>query len=243
MHRMRRFFVTPGLALIVTAFATSQQAEAALIRPNAGRAYPDIAADINGRQTYDYNETTQSGRFEVTNTPYLIAGGPSADQEYAILPGTDGVRSQTVVARIDSTGKLVEDAGNLYELKGTITADGQTFSGILLSGVPTAFGSQDLGVAGIEGSDAYDFDLKITGGALAPYFGADAYMRITPELQSTFDGTFTKSFTGVKATSNTRGYNSPQPFPIPEPSTLVLMAACGGIGLVFRHRRRVSMGD
>ncbi len=79
--------------------------------------------------------------------------------------------------------------------------------------------------------------MDVTGGALAQFFGNEVYVRITPELESTFHGSFEENFSATKATSNTRSYNSPQPFPVPEPATLLVLLA-GGIGGLIRHRRR-----
>ncbi|WZO98894.1 PEP-CTERM sorting domain-containing protein [Isosphaeraceae bacterium EP7] len=241
MHRMRSYALKAGLTVLFLATLTLR-ADAGLIRPAADRAFPDISADINGVQSYVYDPATGTGTFQVTNTPYLIAGEKTLASEYPILPNSaDGVRRQIVSATLDANGQLVADSPtNKYELWGTIVTDKQTYSGLLLSGTPTKFGSQDLGSLGISGTDLYDFELKITGGALKEYFGKDAYMRIQPELLSTFDGSFTKDFSAVKATSNTRGYNSPKPFPVPEPTTLIMLLTCG-VGLAFR--RKLSAPD
>lgn len=238
MHRMRRLVVWAGLAL-GSLSVLNVSASAALIKPDAGRAYPDIAADINGTVSYTYNPSTQTGNFHVTNTPYLIAGGSSATSEFAINPNSDGIRQQIVNLNLDQNGNLITGSSNTYALYGTVTAGGQTFTGLLLQGTPTTFGSQDLGAVGIEGSDVFDMNINITGGELAGYFGSSAYMRLTPELQSTFTGAFNTDFSASKATSNTRSYNSPHPFPIPEPTTLLVLVA-GGAGLLIRRHRRAA---
>jgi hypothetical protein len=236
MFRIRRLVALAGLALVGSAAWGGGSASAALIKPNAGRAYPDIAADINGKVNYAYDSSTETGVFHVTNTPYLIAGGASSSAEYAVTTDGDGVRQQVINIALDKGGNLVASDANSYSLYGTIQADGQTFSGLLLQGKPTAFGFQDLDGVGIQGSDVFDLNLDITGGALASYFGSEAYIRVTPELQSTFRGRFDEDFSAVKATSNTRSYVAPQPFPIPEPSTWLVFGAVG-LGL-YRYRRR-----
>jgi len=241
MHRMRHFVVLTGwFVASTTLFALP--ATATLYRAAATPSFADLSADINGQVRYTYDSSVQKGIFNVTNTPYLIAGGPSAAQEFTIQPNADGVRRQVLTIALDADGAiLADDPANNYELWGTIVTPNQTFSGLLLKGTPIAFGYQDLDSVGIPTSDVFDAALTITGGELQSYFGTDTYIRIAPELESTFhdigSGTFTQDFSGVKATSNTRTYNAPFPFPIPEPTTVVLLLA-GGTGLVFRRQRR-----
>lgn len=234
MHRMRHFLIVTGFVLTTIGFATPRTF-ASLLRPNAGRAFPDIAADINGKVDYTYNPDTQTGVFHVKNTPYLIAGNPNTPGELITANSDTGVRSQEIRIVLDKNGQIIADPSNQYELYGTIQTDDQTFSGLLLKGIPTAFGSQDLGASGVQGSDVFDVNLDITGGALAKFYGEDAYMRIAPELLSTFEGRFDENFSAVKATSNTRAYNSPLPFPVPEPTALAVLAV-GAVGLLFRRR-------
>jgi len=239
MHRMRHYVVMTGLLWTSTTLFAAQ-ATAGLIRPAAGRAFPDIAADINGTVKYTFDSSTQTGKFTLTNTPYLIAGGPTSDKEFIIQPNADGVRRQVLTVALDANGNIkADDPSNSYELWGTINTGGQTFSGLLLKGTPTLFGYQDLDPVGIPNSDVFDAALKIDSGALKPFFGTDNYIRITPELESTFVGAFNQDFSGVKATSNTRTYNAPFPFPIPEPTTVLVLLA-GGVGLFHRHRRSRS---
>ena len=238
MHRMRPLVVTAGTCLaLALVFGPASRAD--LIRPDAGRSFPDIAADINGTMTYTYDPATQTGHYHVTNTPYLLALGPTLADESNITPTSTGVRSQVVDLTVDSSGHLVNSASNSYSLYGEVTVGQQVYSGLLLKGTPTSFGSQDLGVLGIRGEDIFDLNLKITGGLLAQAYGPDAYMRISPEVESTFNGSFTTNFSGDKAQSNTRAYNSPNPKAVPEPSALVVLLACGSAGLLYRTRRRI----
>lgn len=237
MHRMRRFVALAGLALTALPL-WADSASAALIKPSAGRAYPDIAADINGVVQYTYSPATETGNFHVNNTPYLIAGGPTSAQEYGVMPNENGIRQQVINLTLDKDGNLLTGMPNTYSLYGTIEAEGEVFTGLLLTGTPKSFGFQDLGSLGITGADIFDLEMDITGGSLAEYFGTQAYVRITPELESTFTGRFDESFTAAKATSNTRSYNSPQPFPVPEPTALVLLIV-GGIGGAWHQRRRL----
>jgi hypothetical protein len=234
MHRMRGLVAKAGLTLACAiAFATTAPAE--LIRPKQGRAYPDIAADINGVQTYTYNPATETGTFEVTNTPYLLTLGPSTAGESQIQPNDDGTRRQVVSLMLDRDGRLIDHPENTYALYGTVVVEGQTFSGLLLKGKPTAFGARitDAEAVGNPDKDVFDLNMKITGGALADRFGPDLYMRIIPKAD-TFDGQFTRDFSGSAAQSNTRGYQPPST--VPEPSSFYLLLICGA-GLVFWRRR------
>src|SRR4051812_41350211 len=95
MHRMRHPIARAFLASTLAA-TLAHRASAELIRPATDRVYPDVAADINGVQDYDYDPTTQTGRFHVTNTPFLLALGSSIADEYNVLPDSEGVRRQTV---------------------------------------------------------------------------------------------------------------------------------------------------
>jgi hypothetical protein len=241
MHRMRDLIAKAGL-ILACALAFGTQAPAELIRPKAGRAYPDIAADINGVQTYTYNPATQTGTFQVTNTPYLLAQGPSNSGESQIQPNDDGTRRQVVSLRLDRNGQLIDDPANTYALYGTVVLGGQTFSGLLLEGKPTAFGavaptSESVGKSG---KDVFDLSMKITGGSLADRFGPDLYMRIIPKAD-TFDGQFTRDFSGSAAKSNTRGYHAPSI--VPEPSSFVILLACGAGLALWRRRSRVLNAD
>jgi hypothetical protein len=233
-----------GLALV-----PGGRAPAELIRPKAVRAYPDIAADINGVQTYTYDPATQTGTFHVKNTPYLLTLSSSKAGETQILPNADGTRRQVVSLTLDRNGHLVDAPENTYALYGTVVLGGQTYSGLLLEGKPTAFGAQaqtpeaQAGAssgpgatpAGQRGKDVFDLSMKITGGVLAGRFGQDLYMRISPKAD-TFDGQFTRDFSGSAAKSNTRRERGSRP--VPEPSTLLIMLAGGAALALWRYRRR-----
>src|SRR3954468_13997675 len=240
MHRMRGRVAKAGLTL-GCAIALGIQAQAELIRPKAVRAYPDIAADINGIQTYIYNPDTQTGTFQVTNTPFLLAHGPSDAGESQIHPNDDGTRQQVVSLRLDRNGRLIDDPTNNYALYGTVVLGGRTFSGLLLQGKPTAFGAVAPGSETVAqpGRDVFDLNMKITGGALADRFGEDLYMRIVPKADD-FDGQFTRDFSGVAAKSNTRGYHAPSA--VPEPTPLVFLLVCGAGLALWRQRARIVRG-
>ena len=55
--------------------------------------------------------------------------------------------------------------------------------------------------------------LKITGGTLASLYGPDAYVRVTSEANSTFDGLFTTDFSSEKMLTNTHSIATLVPSP------------------------------
>ncbi|RUL88822.1 PEP-CTERM sorting domain-containing protein [Tautonia sociabilis] len=238
MHRMRHYVAVIGLIAGATALSGSP-ARANLIRNDPKLAFPDVlAAAINGRIEYDYDEASQRGVLTVTNTPWEIAGSETSSFP---IDNPDGAnKSQFLRVVLDSSGNVIDDPLNFYELKGKIEANGQTFEGILLTGTPTNFGWLDLGGTSMPqlGLDTFDAEIAITGGELAKFYGDSAYMEFTPLIESTFEGSFANDFTGLKPVSNIRSYNSPEPFPIPEPTTLVVLLGGGAALLYRRHRRR-----
>lgn len=229
MHRMRSLVAKVGLSLLL-ASTLGETTFAELIKAPGGPMYPDIAASISGSQQYTYDPATRTGVFQVTTTPYLLSTGPSAEKESIVQPNGDGVRTQSLNLTLDNSGQLINNPNNSYALYGTVSVGGQTFQGLLLQGKPTAFGSQG------GGSSAFNLDLKVTGGALAATFGPDLYLELHPALDSTFDGSFTKNFSTTIRSSNTLGYRAPPS--IPEPTTLVVLLACGTAVFLRRHRPR-----
>ena len=243
MHRMRRLIVPVGL-LSIFVLSSADQAKAALLRPIDQREFPDITAFANGSQSYTYDSASGTGLFQLSNLPFLLTTGKTGTggfDEYDVTKADNGVRIQTVTAVLDSQGRLVESDKNSFQLYGKVVVGDQTYTGLLLQGTPTAFGSEDLGKA-ISGEDVFDLQLKITGGVLASNYGPDAYIRVTSEANSTFQGVFTTDFSSEKVLTNTHRTTSPIPSPVPEPTTLVVLLACGA-GLVHRGRRRISTRD
>ncbi len=142
---------------------------------------------------------------------------------------------------LDSNGKLVASPLNSFQIYGTVVIGDQTYTGLLLSGTPTAFGSQTLKPM-VGNEDLFDLSLKITGGSLQSLYGPDAYVRVTSEANSTFDGVFTTDFSSEKVLTNTHAVTNLLPVPAPEPTALVVLLACGA-GLLYRGRRRIAASD
>ena len=240
MHRMRRLVAMSALALLAV-LAAGRPADASLILNPATRSFPDISApaQITDVVNYAFDPSTQTGQFHLSNLPYVIVGGANPSDIYDITPDGSGIRSQTMNITLDSKGNVISSGNNSYSLIGTVDAGGKHYSGVLLTGTPTQFGSADLSSI-VAGSSAFDAQVKVTGGLLQKFIGPDFYLRTVPELESTFQGRFDQSFSATKAGSNTRAYHSPQPFPVPEPTTLVVLLI-GGAGVAYRHRRRLHL--
>ena len=243
MQRMHRSLVVAGVfALIVTSLG--QSASADLIRPKDTPDFPDLSAFANGYQTYSYDPASQTGLFQINNVPILVTQGKNSDGSFdqANVGATaDGIQSQKVTVVLDSTGHLVDSPLNTFQVYGKVVLDGQTYSGLLLQGTPTAFGSQTLKPM-VVGEDLFDMKLQITGGAMADLYGKNAYMRVTAEANSTFDGVFTTAFSSEKVLTNVHSLASGLPQPAPEPATLYVLLACGA-GLFYRGRKRIAVRD
>ena len=139
---------------------------------------------------------------------------------------------------------MIADPANTFTVYGSVTIDGKLFSGLLLQGIAHRV---RLGCALLRGyahvMSNFDLNVNLTGGRLQQVYGPDAYIRISSELGSTFDGTYTKNFLGLKTMTNVRAYNAPSPSPVPEPSTFAILLACSGAGLLYHQRRRIGVAD
>ncbi len=243
MHRMRYLFAKAGWFLALAALVVpASTARGDLLRPNATQSFPDLAGDIVGRQAYTYNAGDGTGTFLVNNAPSLIALGPQQSSEYYVydLPGQS--RSETIQVKLDSSGNLVNDPANSFSVYGSVTINGKSFTGLLLQGTPTAFGWAAPN-AGTPTVSTFDLNVNLTGGLLQQAYGPDAYIRVSSELGSTFNGSFTTNFLGLKTMTNVRAYDAPSPSPVPEPSTFAILLACSGACLLYHQRRRIDVAD
>lgn len=239
MQRMHRSFVVGVFALSLAAFSPAASAD--LLRPKDTREFPDLTAFANGYQTYSYDSASRTGTFQLANVPFLLTQGKNTDgsfNETNIGKTDDGIQTQKITAVLDANGKLVDSPLNTFQVYGKVVLDGQTYSGLLLQGTPTAFGSQTLKPT-VDGEDLFDMNLQITGGSMADLYGKNAYMRITAEANSTFNGVFTTAFASEKVLTNVHTVSSVLPQPAPEPATLYVLLACGA-GLFYRGRRRIA---
>ena len=233
MHRMRRFIALTGLVLASWTLGASS-ASADLLHPSTDpQTYPDIIANLGKGVSYTFDPSAQQGIFHLRNTAYVLVTGTNSSDEFDINPAADGSRYQVLNVTLDKNGNYVNDPGNLYQVYGSVTAGGQTYSGLLLEGKPIDFATSNAG-----GVTQFQSDLKLDGsGALASFFGPNSYIHLIAETGNGFTGSFQQDFTISKVSSNTHGPNeTPQPFPVPEPTTLVLLAATG-MGLAYRSRK------
>ncbi|MDB5351311.1 MAG: putative exosortase interaction protein [Planctomycetota bacterium] len=236
MHRMQRYIVLTGFVGLVLGLGGSR-ASADLLHPSTDpQKYPDIIANLGKGVSYTYDSSAQQGVFHLKNTAYVLVTGTKSTDEWDISAAPDGSRFQVLNVTLDKNGSYVNDPGNLYQVYGSVTANGQTFSGLLLQGKPIDFATSNVG-----GVTQFQSNLKLDGsGALASFFGPDSYIHLIAETGNGFKGSFTDNWTISKVSSNTHGPNViPQPFPVPEPTALILIAA-SGVGLVYRHRRRLA---
>jgi hypothetical protein len=203
MQRMCGVIARAGLlsSLIVLAGATLP-AHADLIRAAPGRSFPDIAGDIGGTQTYVYDPATQTGTFALSNAPHLISLGPSGKDLIPMQPDRHGTLYQTLKLKLDSSGRLIDSPLNRFEIRGTVIINHRVYEGLLLEGRPTAFGAADQARAALKNPEVFGLNMQIEGGQLAGTFGAEAYLRIIPQANSTFRGEFTCDFSGEKPLTN-----------------------------------------
>jgi hypothetical protein len=248
MHRMRcnLIFHHRPLAIVGAIVAACVQinggASADLIRSSPALGYPEIAGNVSGSQTYSFDPLTRTGTFQLINSPHSLELGPRAPDMVPILPNPNGRLEQSLRVVLDDKGRLVDRPGNSFQLHGTVVIGDQTYDGVLLEGRPTSFGARNqVSSSHQAATDAFDLNMKITGGELADVFGPDVYLRIIPQADSTFRGEFTSDFSSGQPLTDLRssGDGVRKPAPVPEPA-MVLIFLAGGLtvllGRTFRGR-------
>ncbi len=241
MHWMRTAVSQVGLAWLLVFLAVCHApVRGDLIRSNPARSFPGIAGDIVGSQTYRYDPDTQTGTFEVVNAPHLVTLGPSAKDMFRMLPELDGTLTQSLQMKLDRNGRLVQSPLNKFEIRGKVVIGDRTYQGLLLEGTPTAFGAGVKRDPEERKSEVFDLDMTITGGKLAEAFGDEAYLRIVPQSNSTFNGQFTADFSSEMPMTNLRAKRKSVPATVPEPTVLLILLTCGAGLLLCRVRRRLT---
>ena len=150
---------------------------------------------------------------------------------FQMLPEHDGTLTQSLQMKLDRNGRLINSPANTFEIRGTVVIGDQTYEGVLLKGTPIAFGAapaEEQRPGGKPG-EVFDLNMKITEGKLKQAFGNEAYLRITPQAGSTFDGRFTIDFSSDKPLTNLRPSRSGLPAAVPEPSALITFLSIGGM--------------
>jgi hypothetical protein len=241
MQRMRGVIARMGLVLFfVGIMGFSAPVFGDLIRSKPARSFPDIAGDIVGVQTYTYDPATQTGTFEVVNAPHLISLGPSVKDMLNMLPSQDGTLSQSLLMKLDRNGRLIDSPTNKFEIRGKVIIGEKTYEGLLLEGKPTAFGADVDAPSSTKNLEMFDLNMRITGGELRNAFGDTAYLRISPQDRSTFDGHFTTDFSSEKPLTNLRALRNTLPATVPEPTSLITFLTCGAGLLAYKLRRYFS---
>jgi hypothetical protein len=168
---MRSAIVPRGLVLLLLwlgGFGLPVRAD--LIRAKPGQAFPDIAGDIVGSQTYTYDPMTKTGTFALVNAPHLISLGPSVKDLVPMRPDQDGTLLQSLRMTLDRHGRVVDSPGNRFEVRGTVVIGDQTYQGVLLEGRPMAFGAETRDASPKPDRDVFELDVQIKGGKLAEAF-------------------------------------------------------------------------
>ena len=240
MHRMRSDTRRWAYLAFLSALAGLGPAlRADLIRPHGFRAYPSLAGDMIGEQTYTFDRHSQTGVFRVSNAPHVIALGPSGGSMFDVMPDFQGTLKETLQLTLDREGRILDRPDNEFEMHGSVTIDGKVYEGVLLTGRPTAFGARANDPEASGRAGVFDLSLRVTGGKLAEAFGPEAYFRITPQGASTFRGDFAADFSGGRPLTSLRAARGDSaPVPVPEPTLLLAAAVCGGGYLASRVLRR-----
>ncbi len=194
-----------------TPMIAAENAKADLIRSGPERAYPAIDADVSWRGVVHLrsrrpNRHVSLDEHAVHDCRRLVAERRIRRDARCAR----GSKSSPYNDARNSTGRLIAgDSSNSYELRGTVSAGGKTYGGILLTGVPTAFGWNSATTL------IFDLNLKITGGSLAQQFGPDAYLahqardfgRVAPARSR-------PRFKWARPRSRIESLHPPEPFPV-----------------------------
>jgi hypothetical protein len=228
MQRMRSVITKLGLlSLFACLMGVWWPARGDLIRPRIARSYPDIAGDLVGSQTYTFDPTSKTGTFQVSNAPQFISLGPTGQEMLSVTPDKEGTLSQSLQLKLDQNGQMVDNPDNRFQLVGSVMIGDKLYYGLLLEGKPTAFGAQAQSATSPSSASVFDLNVKITGGQLAQAFGPDAYFRVIPQSNSTFQGSFASSFSGDRPLTNLRALQGHLAAPVPEPTPLLILLTAG----------------
>lgn len=223
----------PTLALGILCVFAPAAARAGLL-PVAFQSGSPIVSGSHGDLSYN----AATGEFNTTlNSSSLVFAAPFVQPNgFTHFKG-----SLSIDFFVNNKGQFVANGSGL-ELNGTVTINGATFTGTLLTGTITDFGSQAAGPP----SRSFDGFFDITGGALTttqpgnggqPVFGGfpsgetGGFILVAEKTTSGILGDFAQNFTSNSVKSAV-GMVSP------EPSSLTLLLTAAGTLGVWRLRRK-----
>jgi hypothetical protein len=222
-----------GLALFLGAlFLLAPPLRAGPLLPLDFQPGAPIVSGSNGDLTYN----ASTDEFKATlSGPTLLYASPSIPNGFALISGG----SLTIDLFVSNNGNFVAN-GTGVTLSGSVTINGAVFTGTLLAGTVTAFGSDPAG------PPSRDFDglFTVTGGALTQtetgsggqsFFGGfpvgriGAFGLIGEDVTSGTLGDFTHNFSSDR--------DKPLIGVVPEPSTLALVLTGATLFVGWRKRR------
>ncbi|HVS70368.1 MAG TPA: SdrD B-like domain-containing protein [Phycisphaerae bacterium] len=153
-----------------------------------------VTSVLGNPGSLSYTAATHS--FDATGAPMSIILSVSPLSAPQVLPPS----SFDLHIQVDNNGNLIGSGANANDLVVTgsidVNNDGTPdFTGTLLTGKITAFGSQD---SSDPNGDQFDFRFSVTGGALAPQYFSSKDIGVTMSVEdSTFNGDFSQDFSAL----------------------------------------------
>jgi hypothetical protein len=175
---------------------------------------PDVTSGV-----LDVQYQASSGSFTVAGTAMTFDLDHISPPDYNITSGNYAINMLLTPAGIPTSGSL--------SIMGKIPALGAN-SGTLLTGQISQFGFQNP-----PGGEIFEFIFNVNGGDLASYYAGKAGV-ILNASDTGFTGSFTSNF------SNSPFSASTDTFPVPEPSTAILLFILGAAVLTITGWRRTS---
>ncbi|HVX84304.1 MAG TPA: SdrD B-like domain-containing protein [Phycisphaerae bacterium] len=153
-----------------------------------------VTSVLGNPGSLSYTAATHS--FDATGAPMSIILSVSPLSAPQVLPPS----SFDLHIQVDNNGNLIGSGANANDLVVTgsidVNNDGTPdYTGTLLTGKITAFGSQD---SADPNGDQFDFRFSVTGGALAANYFSSKDIGVTMSVEdSTFNGNFCQDFSAL----------------------------------------------
>ncbi|MGA7802291.1 MAG: hypothetical protein WCC36_15950 [Gammaproteobacteria bacterium] len=212
-----------AVTLLTLSFAAPASATLLGIQPGL----PKIAFGSLSGQGATFDAGT--GAISFTGVPYYYQ--PTAST--LVLKPFAGSTSLQIGFDVNSSGAITgHRGGGDFVLTGTVDTGvpGGTYTGTLLTGNIDRFGFLNQSAT----TDAMDFVFNVTGGSMMSLYGSGSLGVAMSLENSTFDGSFTGSFSSTRIKGAIGAVAPPQS--IPDPSTPLLLLA--GLPLMMRAVRR-----